>query len=233
MVAAAQLLGAAAGLLADRALGEPPDRVHPVAGFGRLMQRIEGQVYADRRAAGIGYAAAGAAVGMLAGRVLARTSVGVALASAGRMLRSEALAVHQLLDDEEIVGARERVASLVGRDTSELDASGVSAAVIESVAENMVDAVVAPALWGSAAGAAGALAYRALNTMDAMVGHHSERYEHFGWCSARLDDVAGYVPARATAMLVCAVAPSRANDVLAAVRRDASRPGSTATRSTN
>ena len=83
------------------------------------------------------------------------------------------------------------------------------------MAENTVDAVVAPALWAAAAGAPGVFAYRAVNTLDAMVGHRSSRYEHFGWASARLDDIAGLVPARVTAGLVVAVRPRAAGRVRA------------------
>jgi adenosylcobinamide-phosphate synthase len=91
------------------------------------------------------------------------------------------------------------------------------------VAENTVDAIVAPALWGAAAGGPGALGYRAVNTLDAMVGHHSARYERYGWASARLDDAAGWIPARATALLVAGVRPAAATAVWTAVRRDAPR----------
>ncbi len=94
-------------------------------------------------------------------------------------------------------------------------------AVVESVAENTVDAVVAPALWGAVLGGAGALGYRAANTLDSMVGHRSPRYARFGTASARLDDALGWVPARATAVLVALVRPGRAGAVVTAVRRDA------------
>jgi adenosylcobinamide-phosphate synthase len=80
---------------------------------------------------------------------------------------------------------------------------------------------VAPALWGAAFGAPGAAGYRAVNTMDAMVGHRSPRYERFGWASARADDVAAYLPARLTAVLVCLAVPARAAATVATVRRDA------------
>jgi adenosylcobinamide-phosphate synthase len=96
-------------------------------------------------------------------------------------------------------------------------------AVVESLAENTVDAVVAPALWAALAGGPGAWGYRAVNTLDAMVGHRSRRYERFGWASARLDDAANFIPARVTAALVAAVRPGRARLVWTVVRRDAAR----------
>jgi adenosylcobinamide-phosphate synthase len=102
-----------------------------------------------------------------------------------------------------------------------LDASGLAAAAIESLAENSVDAVVAPALWAVAGGAPGALVHRAVNTMDAMVGYRSTRYARFGWAAARLDDAANYVPARVTAALVVVVRPAAARAVVDAVRTQA------------
>jgi adenosylcobinamide-phosphate synthase len=102
-----------------------------------------------------------------------------------------------------------------------MDEAEMARAVVESVAENTVDAVVAPAFWAAVGGAPGALGYRAVNTMDAMVGHRSPRYQAYGWASARLDDAAGYVPARLTAALVAGVRPGRAADIWRAVRSQA------------
>jgi adenosylcobinamide-phosphate synthase len=102
-----------------------------------------------------------------------------------------------------------------------MDDKEVARAAVESVAENTVDAIVAPALWAAAAGPGGALGYRAVNTADAMVGHRSDRYERYGWASARLDDAAGWAPARVTAALVAAVRPRSAAAVWSAVQRDA------------
>lgn len=200
-------LGVAVGLLLDRALGEPPDAWHPVGWFGSLMGRVEAVGYADTRVAGARYALVGAGVGAAAGALLrplgvAGVAVAVGVASAGRMLRGTAGEVETLLLAGDLDGAREKVTWLVGRDPSGLDASGISAAVIESVAENTVDAVVAPAFWGVVAGAPGVLLHRAANTMDAMVGHRSERYARFGTAAARLDDVLAWAPARKLAALV-------------------------------
>ena len=215
-----RMIGAAVGLLADRAFGEPPTSVHPVAAFGRLMTSLEDAVYAPTRAAGLRYTALGVGIGYGVGLPLP-TAAAVGLAAAGRALRDAATDVRDALVASDLDHARSLVPTLVGRDPSELDASGLSAAVIESLAENTVDAVVAPVWWAVVGGSGAGSAYRAVNTMDAMVGHHSERYEDFGWASARLDDVANYVPARLTALLTACVRPSAAPRVAQAVREHA------------
>lgn len=218
---AKRLLGAACGLAIDRLVGEPPTVVHPVAAFGDVMGRVEHTVYADTRRAGVGYTAAGLALGATAGAVVGSTTAVVAMTAAGRMLRRQADEIRRHLEANDLERARVALPALVGRDPTRLDASGVAAAVVESVAENTVDAVVAPALWGAACGALGAGAYRAVNTMDAMVGNRSRRYERFGWGSARLDDLAAYVPARITALLVGLARPQRWRAVQRVVTRDA------------
>ena len=143
------------------------------------------------------------------------------VAAAGRSLRETAHKVNRTLVTSGLEAARIILPALVGRESSELDESGVAAATVESVAENTVDAVVAPACWALLGGAAGAIGYRAINTMDAMVGHHSARHEQFGWFSARLDDGVNFVPAWLTAILVAAVRPRAAKEIWRAVREDA------------
>ncbi|MCY3617835.1 MAG: cobalamin biosynthesis protein CobD [Acidimicrobiaceae bacterium] len=214
-------LAAAAGLVLDRLVGEPPADVHPVAGFGRTMERIEEALWADRRLNGAVYALSGAVMGAAAGSAAGSTAVATWAVAAGRELRRVASRVGELTAAGDLAAARAELPSLVGRDPSELDASEIAAAVIESVAENSVDAVIAPAFWAAIAGAPGAVAYRAINTMDAMVGRRDERYGNFGWAAARLDDMANYVPARIFAGLVAVLRPDRAREILSAVRRDA------------
>jgi adenosylcobinamide-phosphate synthase len=228
---------AAAGVAADRCLGEPPTAVHPVPLFGRGMAAVERVAWRDRRSVGAGYAlvgigsalAVGAGLGgwpragsrwALAGRAVAVAGA-TCVTVAGRGLGRAAMTVAAPLDAGDLAGARAALPALVGRDPSGLDEAEIVRAVVESVAENTVDAVVAPALWAAVGGAPGTLGYRAVNTLDAMVGHHSERYERFGWASARIDDGANWVPARVTAALVAAVRPRRAGAVWRAVVRDA------------
>jgi len=220
-------LAVAGGLVVDRLVGEPPASVHPVVWLGRLLERAEAVLWRDARLAGVGYGAvgllAGAGAGALAGVAgdTTATLVCVALAVAGRALDREAAAVHRALAAGRLEEARARLPALVGRDTAELDPAGIARAVVESLAENTVDAVVAPVVWALAAGPVGATLFRAINTMDALVGHRSPRYRRFGWASARLDDLAAWLPARVTAAAVVAVRPGRWRAIRRAVRDDA------------
>jgi adenosylcobinamide-phosphate synthase len=193
-------LGLVLGYAADSVLGDPA-RWHPVAGFGRTAGVLERVTYADRRAPGVLH------VALLVGgaAALGRTGVPAAVATwavlGGRSLDREAAAVQRLLERGDLPAARQRLTHLVGRDTSALDEGEVARAVIESLAENTSDAVVAPLVWGAVAGVPGLLAYRAANTLDAMVGHRSARYERFGWAAARLDDLLNLPGSRLTAVL--------------------------------
>lgn len=217
-----QARATALGLALAQVTPPLPDRAHPVARFGSVMTAVEHAVWEDDRDAGIRYAAIGATLGAVGGRLLGSTAAAVSVTTAGRQLRDVASGIGSHLLAGDLEGARAALPSLVGRDPRALDESGIAAAVVESVAENTVDAVYAPALWAVAAGASGTGFYRALNTMDAMVGHRSERYERFGWAAARADDVANFVPARAFALCVLALAPAhRRAEVLRAVREDA------------
>jgi adenosylcobinamide-phosphate synthase len=216
-------LGLIVGYAADSLLGDPR-RGHPVAGFGRRSAALERRVYADRRAPGVLHVAvlvgAAAALGRLAGPGPVATAVATWTVLGGRSLDREAAAVQALLEEGDLAAARERLTHLVGRDTATLDAAGVARAVVESLAENTSDAVVAPLVWGALAGPAGLLAHRAANTLDAMVGHRSPRYARFGWAAARLDDLLNLPGSRLTAALTVALGEDR-GAAAAAWRRDA------------
>jgi adenosylcobinamide-phosphate synthase len=227
----ARAVGLLLGFVADRLLGDP-QRFHPVAGFGNLAGALERRIYADSRVRGVAYASllTGATVALGLGMEcaargpLARTLVTSAATWAvlgGCTLDREATAVHAFLASGDLPAARRQLTHLVGRDTSELDASGVSRAVIESIAENTSDAVVAPLVWGAVAGLPGLLGYRAANTLDAMVGHHNTRYERFGWATAGLDDLANLPGSRLSGLLTLAASPSRAGEAWRAWRRGA------------
>jgi adenosylcobinamide-phosphate synthase len=211
----------AGGLVVDLITGEPPVQPHPVAAFGRAMRVVERRIYAERRSAGVLHLAAGAALGTSAGIVLGSTTGATYLAVAGHALRDAAADVAAALEAADLEQARRLLPALVGRDPSGLDEKEIARAAVESVAENTVDAIIAPAVWALVGGAPAVLGYRAVNTLDAMVGHRSPRYESYGWASAKADDVAGWLPARLTAALVAIVRPAAAADVWRAVRRDA------------
>jgi adenosylcobinamide-phosphate synthase len=216
-----RLWSAAAGIIADQILGEPPIEPHPVAAFGTVMHKSEDVVYDDTRVAGVIHAMAGLAVGVGAGAVIRSTVLATYLSVAQKALSDAAKEVAAALHSGDLESARQLLPTLVGRDPTDLSEPEIARAVVESVAENTVDALVAPALWAAAAGAPGTLAYRAVNTMDASVGHRNDRYERYGWASARLDDIANLIPARLTAVLVLAARPRQGGAIWRAVRRDA------------
>jgi adenosylcobinamide-phosphate synthase len=211
----------ALGMVCDRYVGEPPEAVHPVALFGNLMQAVERRIFEDSRRAGVAYTAVGVGTGLVAGILISSTAGTTAIVVAGRALDDAAFGVARAIEVGDLDEARRLLPSLVGRDTSQLDEKEIVRAVVESVAENTVDAVVAPAVWAACLGRSAALTYRAINTMDAMVGHRSERYLRFGWASARADDVASWLPARVSAALVAIVRPRFAPQVWRALRTQA------------
>ncbi|WP_024793217.1 cobalamin biosynthesis protein [Tomitella biformata] len=228
-------LGLLVGFAADR-LWADPQRLHPVAGFGTAAAALERSTYRDTRAAGVlhvGLLVGGAVgTGWLAHRAAGRSPTADALAVSastwavcgGTSLARVGGQMADRLDAGDLEAARALLPSLCGRDASVLDSDGLARAALESIAENTADATVAALFWGGLAGAPGLLGYRAVNTLDAMVGHRSPRYANFGWAAARLDDVANYLPARATAALTVVLAPlvgGRPADARRAWRRDA------------
>jgi adenosylcobinamide-phosphate synthase len=216
--AAATAAGLVAGYLLDAALGDPR-RFHPVAGYGKAAAALERRTYAPTREAGARHAAIAVGVPVLAATVttlatrrrpLARWAVVAATTWAvlgGRSLRREARALADSLDAGDLAEARHRLPNLAGRDPSTLDESELARATVESVAENTSDAEVAPLFWGAVAGLPGLVGYRAVNTLDAKIGHRNERNAQFGTAAARADDVANVIPSRLTAALTVAASP--------------------------
>ncbi len=189
------------------------------------MEGLEALVWRDDRLAGVAYSSVGvfgaAGLGLLVDVLPFGPVAAGYVAIAGRGLWSAAAQVADALASGDLESARTSLPSLVGRDREHLDEAEVARAVVESVAENTVDAIVAPAIALALGGAAGVLSYRAVNTLDAMVGHRSDRYERFGWASARTDDFANLVPARCTAALVACLRPRASRAILHAVRHEA------------
>ena len=202
----------------DLLLGDPRWLPHPVKLIGRFASSIEAPVrrmIPNARAAGIVAvfavltATAVAALMLVSGATrlhpIAGDIVSIALlytCFAGRDLALHSHRGYRALAENDLPEARRRVAMLVGRDTEHLDEQEVVRGTVESVAENMVDGVTAPIFFAVIGGPAGALLYKAVNTLDSTFGYKNERYLQFGWASARLDDLVNYIPARLTAPLV-------------------------------
>ena len=224
---------AAAALLLDALFGEPPESLHPTVWMGRAISAFEGRALVldhplARRIAGAVLALSLPAFVFLATRAVLRAAprplrgaLGAALISTTLSMRGLARAAGVVEEDlarGDVRRARASVGEFVGRDTEGLSVAEVTRAAVESVAENTSDGTVAPLIYGLAFGAPGALAYRAVNTLDSMVGHKKEPYADLGWASARLDDLANLVPARATVLAVAAVS-GRPIKVLRSARR--------------
>jgi adenosylcobinamide-phosphate synthase len=228
-VDAATAAGLALGAAADLVLGDPRRR-HPVAGFGSAATALERRTWRDSRAAGAAHALALTAAAVGSGVALDRRTAGrpvlraVATAAAtwtvlgGTSLGRAAERMQQALEAGDLAAARAVLPSLAGRDPRGLDEEELARATVESVAENTSDAAVAPLFWGAVAGVPGLLGYRAVNTLDAMIGYRSPRYARFGWAAARLDDLANWVPARLTAALTVACAGVGGGSPRAALR---------------
>jgi adenosylcobinamide-phosphate synthase len=207
--------GVAAALLLDAAFGEPPEHLHPTVWMGRAISAFEKgalrlKTPEARRRAGVALALTlpglvflSSAAALNATPRGLRSVLGVILTSTTlsmRGLAGAAEAVEWELQAGRLEEARELVGEFVGRDTGGLSAEEVCRAAVESLAENTTDGVVAPMLYGLLFGAPGALAYKAVNTLDSMVGYRKGPYEELGWASARLDDLANLIPSRATVL---------------------------------
>jgi len=220
-------------LIIDAAIGWPDaifNRIgHPVTWLGKLIESLEKPFNhaLNRRLKGIGAALAviGAASGLAAllAAMLPDGYVGILITAvlawpliAVRSMHEHVKAVSTPLKQGDIAASRHALSKIVGRDPSQLDEAGIARAGMESLAENTSDGIVAPLFWGVLFGLPGIAAYKAINTLDSMIGHRSERYEEFGWASARIDDVVNIVPARLSGILYVLVSghPTRAMRVM-------------------
>lgn len=228
------------GSLADRLIGDPRRMPHLVRGIGRLVTAVERKVrgpHADRSipardrrrgvllvfvvlvVAGLGTLFA------LVTAYLISIWLGFAVEAvvcfqclAVKSLRDDSLAVQTSIEEGDLPQARRQASMIVGRDTANLDEQGLARAGVETVAENTSDAVVAPLMAMMLAGGTGGVVYKAINTMDSMVGYRNEQYLYFGRCAARLDDIVNWVPSRVAAWLMIAAAWTTGNDWRGAIR---------------
>ncbi len=208
-------------LIVDQLLGDPSWLPHPVIGLGRMISLCDRLFNHRSQSARIQRIFGVVTVVIIVGTAWAASFVIVRVlyllapwlswlaavaiiwtTVASRGLREAGQDVHRALMEDGIALARQRVAMYVGRDTGELSEREVIRAVVETLAENMVDGIISPLFYALIGGAALALAYRAVNTLDSMIGYKNERYQNFGWAAARLDDVANYIPARLTIFIL-------------------------------
>lgn len=221
------LLLAAAAIVIDWIVGDPKWPTHPVIWIGRLIHFLERILAPERmkrrplavKALGVllafvtltisfvvmwGIIWAADAVHLWLGYAVSAWFISTTIAVKG--LKEAAMLVYKPLVAGRLDEARKYVGYIVGRDTAKLDDREASRAAVETVAENTVDALVSPLLFAILGGAPLAMLYRAANTLDSMVGYRNEKYKQFGWCSARMDDVLNFLPARLTGVMLAVVA---------------------------
>lgn len=200
-------------ILSDIIFGEPPAFMHPVVWMGNLINFFVGQAPKHRRKPyGLFMAAFCAGTALLAGMAILSFEEGlIKLIIAAfflkstfsiRMLTVSALRIRKDLEGGNIKKVRNDLKTFVGRDTSKLNASQSASAVIESLAESFVDGILAPLFYFLLFGLSGALVYRMINTLDSMVGYKNETFKELGYASARLDDIANWVPARLSLLFI-------------------------------
>jgi adenosylcobinamide-phosphate synthase len=207
----------------DLSLGDPRWLPHPVVFIGRLISYLEVLLrkwFRNEIAAGVLLLLLTAGVSALAAWLLIRISsllhplagfLSAAVLSytclAARSLHAESALVADALAAGNLAEARRMLSYIVGRDTADLDEPEIWRALVETVAENTSDGIIAPLFWLTLGGPVAGMAYKAVSTLDSMVGYKNERYLQLGWASARMDDLLNYIPARLTAFLMVLAAP--------------------------
>jgi adenosylcobinamide-phosphate synthase len=222
----------AVACLLDWIAGDPEWFPHPVRLIGRSTQAAEkllrrpGQTAREELIAGAALTAALVGLSYFSTAKAVRWGAGILLGwtcLATRNLIDESLAVIGGLEESDLPHAQERLARIVGRDTQALSETEVHRALIETLAESACDGIVAPLFYMAAGGVPLAMAYKAVNTLDSMIGHADQRYFYFGKAAARLDDVANYIPARLTALAIVTVAGTESKPALQTWRRDGNK----------
>lgn len=214
------------GFLIDFIVGDPQGLWHPVCGIGSLISRMEKKLRKNTEDTPQNLLLAGAALAVTIPCMTVVITAVLLLAAgfihpylrfvlmcvldgwilAARSLKTESMKVYRRLKEKNLNGARYAVSMIVGRDTERLTAEGVTRAAVETVAENASDGVIAPLLFLLFFGPVGGFFYKAVNTMDSMVGYKNEKYLYFGRAAAKLDDLVNYIPARLTGLAFAAAA---------------------------
>ncbi|KAB7705372.1 cobalamin biosynthesis protein CobD [Bacillus aerolatus] len=235
------LLAATIAFLIDRLIGDPPHFPHPVRWIGSLIHFLEQRLNKGPNGKVKGLFMLFIVLFMTGGTSallvfifykihpaagIAAEAIIIASAIACRSLKEAGLSVYEPLQEGDLEKARFKLSYIVGRDTDDLEEGEITRGAIETVAENTSDGVTAPLFWALIGGGAGAMIYRAINTCDSMVGYKNDRYEKFGWASARLDDFVNWLPARLTGWLMIWSFPESdftRKQVWQLVRRDAKK----------
>lgn len=214
------LIALTLAVLIDLIIGDPPNWPHPVRWMGSLIAKLEKSWnkggHAKKRSGiymlitvllvvgSISYLIVyiSYSLHLVVGIIVEALLISTAIAQ--RSLKEAALTVYTPLEKRDVKAAREKLSYIVGRDTDQLDEPEIVRATVETVAENTSDGITAPLFWALIGGAPLALLYRAINTCDSMVGYRNEKYQDFGWASARLDDVVNWLPSRMTSICMLA-----------------------------
>jgi adenosylcobinamide-phosphate synthase len=221
----------AAACLLDWVVGDPEWFPHPVRWMGRCTQLAESLLLRPEQTARVQFLKGAALTAGLVGASYLATAKAIKTGTAteillgwtciaSRNLIDEGLAVIRALEQEELLLARQRLSRIVGRDTQSLSESEINRAVIETLAESTCDGIVAPLFYMAIGGVPLAMAYKAVNTLDSMIGHADQRYFYFGKVAARLDDVANYLPSRLAALAFTTGCTTNASSALRIWRRD-------------
>lgn len=217
MIIIYHLIASTLGLLLDRVIGDPPKLPHPVRWIGTAIQALTHCLNNGTRRFFKGVLLTTIVVGSVLIIVLVISvityrihwllylvvqTIFIMIGLAQKSLAEAALAVYEPLLDKHIVEARDKLSWIVGRDTAQLNEADITRGVVETVSENTSDGVTAPLFWAFIFGATGLWVYKAINTLDSMVGYRNERFQYFGKCSAKLDDIVNYIPSRLTGFLI-------------------------------
>lgn len=220
MILIYHLIACTAALLIDRIIGDPPKMPHPVRWIGNFIAYMTDKLNKGSNRFGKGMLLTGMTVALTTIVFLIISMVAykihpivyiviqallMAIGLAQKSLKEAALAVYTPLVAGDLEEARTKLSWIVGRDTAGLDEANITRGVVETVSENTSDGITAPLFYGFAFGATGLWAYKAINTLDSMVGYKNERFRQFGTCSAKLDDVVNYIPSRITGFLLLLV----------------------------
>lgn len=205
----------------DLIIGDPPTWPHPVKIIGRLIAFLDRSLNDDRKIRGSFFLAivliivtcvsflmvfTAYRINTLFGLLVEALIIATTISQKG--LKDAALEVYDPLAKKDLKTARQKLSYIVGRDIVNLNEPEITRATIETVAENTTDGITAPLFWAVLAGGPGAMVYRAINTCDSMVAYKNERYQNFGWASAKVDDFANWLPARLTGWLMLYLTPS-------------------------